>query len=145
MFHSRLYSHFLSTYNDMSMDIPTIRDTSRAQITIIPKPDMDPLYCPNYRPISLLNADLKLLTKILVNRLTCSLKDNVHLDGVGFIPSREARDSVARVLDVINKVQTDTKTLMFLSTYAKNPFKRLDWTFLERTLQHIGISSHMLS
>ena len=40
-----------------------------ASITMIPKPDKDPTKRDNYRSISLMNTDAKLLNKILANRI----------------------------------------------------------------------------
>lgn len=70
---------------------------SQASISLILKKNKNPLSCASYRPISLLNVDFKLLSKLLALRLESSLQTIIHPDQTGFIKNRHSFFNLRRL------------------------------------------------
>lgn len=81
----------IKVYNALGQKTAFPPDAPLAHISVIPKEGKDPSQCGSYRPISLLNVDLKLFTKLLASPLQSQLSQLANLGQVGFIPSHEAR------------------------------------------------------
>lgn len=63
-------------------------------ITRIPKVDV-PTRVNDFRPISLLNSSIKIVTKLLANRLQPLITKLIHQNQYGFIKSRTIQDCLA--------------------------------------------------
>lgn len=100
-FHDTLIPHLIPLFNLTLTNVPLSNDMTKAHIVLIPKEGKDPSMCPSYRPISLLNIDLKLLAKLLANRLAPMLPSLIHRDQTGFVRGREGKDNTARVLNIL--------------------------------------------
>lgn len=75
-----LIPELLKLYNHI-FDSETLSESMQeAVIIVIPKPGKDPKYPDSYRPISLLQVDIKILAKLLATRLNQIILSLMHPD-----------------------------------------------------------------
>uniref|UniRef100_A0A8C5PW08 Reverse transcriptase domain-containing protein n=1 Tax=Leptobrachium leishanense TaxID=445787 RepID=A0A8C5PW08_9ANUR len=134
-----LTPHMAETFNALISDHSFHPHSLAATIVVIPKEGKDPQLCSSYRPISLLNSDLKIFAAALARRLQPVLPSLVRKDQVGFIPAREARDGTIRTLNVMQRARLSETPMLLLSTDAEKAFDRVSWPFMFATLRAMNL------
>jgi hypothetical protein len=80
-------------------------------VSLIPKPNKNVNRKENYRSVFLMNIDVKILNKILANRIQQHVKKIVHHNKVSFIPGIEGWFNICKSINVIQHInRSKTKT-----------------------------------
>lgn len=129
-FREVLAPYLLKVYNRAMEDGALPPTMNEAIITLIPKKGRDPEKVGSYRPISLLNTDQKILTKILARRLSIHMGKMVHPDQTGFIPKRNLFYNLRRLFNIIHSFKDPKEDLVVLSLDAEKAFDQVEWSYL---------------
>lgn len=150
----KAFSEILTPYltrffNSMTKGSPIGNQLNMVYISVIPKPGKDASQIGNYIPISLINKDLKILTKVLANRLASFIGLYIHKDQDGFIPGLQGPDQVRRAVDLITILKSGwegghKQEGMLLSLVLQKAFELVSWPYLFVVLRHWGFGPNIL-
>lgn len=118
---------------------------NEAVIVLVPKPGKDPQDCSSYRPISLLNVDAKIFTKILANRLTQVIEDLVDIDQTGFMPGKGTDINIRRLFLNTAIAHENIGSRVIASLYAEKAFNSVEWPYLWEVLRKFGFSPKFIN
>lgn len=92
---------FQTVANNILNGDPLPKTWQEAFISMIPKTELNAPSVKDFRPISLLNVDYKIFSKIIEERLKKTVDKIIMKDQAGFLPNRNIKDNLRIVLDIL--------------------------------------------
>ena len=92
----------------------------------------------NWRPISLLNCDYKLASKIITDRLKQVMPSIVHSDQTCSVINRSIFSNLHLIRDTLDMINKTDETGILVSLDQMKAFDRVDHDFLMRVLSKFG-------
>ena len=98
----------------------------------------------NWRPISLLNVDYKILTKILAIRLQSCLDEIICSDQVGYIKNRFIGENIRTTVDIMTYCKMKKVPLLITQIDFEKAFNSLSWDFMLKCLKKFNFGDYFI-
>lgn len=119
-------------------------DQKRGIITLVPKKDKIRTLLKNWRPISLLNTDYKILTKCLSFRVQKVLPSLIDPDQTGFLKGRYIGENIRTIADIIDYTNLKNKPGIVLLIDFEKAFDTIRWSFIVKALTLFNFGSEFI-
>ena len=134
-----LQDDWLNLFSQMFVPGNLTEQQNRGVVVCIPKTTR-PNHPSNYRPITLLNTDYKILAHIVANRIQPTLEELLHPSQYCSRPGNTIFEAIASVREAIGFAEVKRKPLCILTLDFKDAFNRISHTYLFAILHSYGFS-----
>ena len=117
----------------------------QAIIKLLEKRDKDKRFIENWRPISLLNVDTKIISKSLASRFCPVLPTIISSDQTAYVKGRYIGESIRLISDVLELSEKYNVPGYILTVDLEKAFDSIDHTFLMAVLTKFGFGENFLA
>ena len=116
----------------------------QALITLIEKKEKDKSYIKNWRPISLINVDAKLASKVLAGRIKRVLPNIIKHDQTAYVTGRYIGESIHLISDMLEYTEENNIDGILFSADFEKAFDSVEHSFILATLQSFGFGPQFI-
>ena len=111
-------------------------------VTLIPKAGKSLNSPKDWRPISLLNVDFKIISSAVTNRLKSVIQDIISPSQSAYINGRFIGDNSRLVYDVIDELSKQNRSGLLLAADFEAAFESVSWPFLSSAMDSYNFGTH---
>ena len=127
--------HLLNSYNEAFTKGQLSISQRRGVICLIPKDDSYLVELSNWRPLTLLNVDYKILAKAIGQRIESTLSSLIHSDQTGFIKGRFIGQNVRLLNDIMEYTEAKNLPGILLFIDFRKAFNTIEWNFIHKCIE----------
>ena len=132
-----LKDHMTELFNENYENTTMTESQKQAVLRLLYKKEERELL-KNWRPISLLNVDYKIVATVMANRLRKVLPEIIHEDQTCGVPNRSIYENLFRLRDMTYNTRKNNTNMILVGLDQEKAFDRVDRTFLLRILQKMN-------
>ena len=117
----------------------------QAIIKLLEKRDKDKRFIENWRPISLLNVDTKIISKSLATRFLPVLPTIISPDQTAYVKGRYIGESIRLISDILESSKILNVPGFMLTVDLQKAFDSIDHLFLLACLEKFGFGSNFIA
>ena len=116
-------------------------------VLCIPKPNRNLELIKNWRPITLLNVDYKILSKLIAERFKIVFPQIIHEDQTGFVKGRRIQDNLRIIQDLIDVIrhEKEPSAALLVSIDFQKCFDSISWEAILAALRTFGFPENIRS
>ena len=109
-----------------------------SRVTLIEKKGKDRSLLENWRPISLVNVDTKIMTKAIAWRIKKVLPDIIHQNQTGYVKDRFIGETIRSIYDIMDLTATENIPGLMIFIDFQKAFDSVEWSFLIKCLEEFN-------
>ena len=116
-----------------------------SSIVLLPKEGKDCGDVKNWRPITLSNCDLKIVTKALSSKMANVLDQIIVNSQTAYVPGRSVSDNLRSNFFLKQHCKSNKQNAVLISLDAKKAFDSVDHQYIEETLRAYGFGPNLIN
>ena len=141
LFKTELAPTLAAVYNESAIRGYLPSSMHKAVIKLIPKIDQ-PKYVVNYRPISLLNTDVKIFAHVLAERAKHMFKKVIHKHQHAYLSGRQIKVALSKIARATDKLKNSDGAIVNID--FEKAFDTIDRDYIFRLLKELGVPEFFL-
>jgi hypothetical protein len=134
---------FYNLFKDFFNNQLSLEGLNNSYVTLIPKVN-NPVRVSDFRPISLINIAIKMISKLLANRHQPKIQQLIHKNRYRFITSRSIQDCLAWTYEYIHQCHHSKKEVVLKLDFAK-AFDTIEHNVIIAMHQSLGFPEKCIS